>query len=102
MPVRRRKRHVEVQYRPPMPAKLRNYFPGDWGAPSWEGAGSDWEAAHQAAYRRWQQAVGEWRTEHKHMPVDPASAPQGDELWCGEFDEHDCGGAECLPRRDGA
>lgn len=34
MPVRRKKRAAPPkQFRPPMPAKLRNYFPGDWGRP---------------------------------------------------------------------
>lgn len=98
MPVRRRQKRVEVQYRPPMPAELLMYRAGEWGAPPWNGTGSEWEAGHQAAYQRWLQAAAEWRNEHKHMLLDPSTVPPAEEPFCGEFDEHECSGADC-PRR---
>lgn len=98
MPVRRKKRATPMRFRPPLPTELGVYNPGDWGAPPPEGTGVDWEAGHRAAYARFKQACQDWFEAHKHVQVDPSTAPPSDVPWCGEFDEHDCLGADC-PRR---
>lgn len=98
MPVRPRKRTAPVSYRPPMPAELRMYHPGDWDAPRPDGSGTEWGAGHRAAYARFQRAALDWRNEFGHLPVDPSTVPKGDVPWCGEVADHDCGGADC-PRR---
>lgn len=74
------------------------YDGADWGAPAADGYGPQWEAAHQAAYLRFLQAVADWRSEFWHLPVDPASVPSGDAAFCGELAPHECCGAECPAR----
>jgi hypothetical protein len=76
-----------------MPYALAVYSAEDWLRP---GDDPDDEQAAQAAYIRHVEARDLWSADYAHMvvPDDPVL----DEPWCGEFDEHDCGGADC-PRR---
>lgn len=67
------------------------YCGADWGAPPDDGSGEEWAAGHHTAYARYQRARADWFDEYGHMPVDPSTIP-GDEPWCGDFDDHDCGG----------
>lgn len=105
---RRRPPAVEpLRVRPPMPAELVVFDPAVWGAqlvmPEQGAPSAAWAAwadeTHAAAGRQ-AAARQAWVAEHKHLPV-PADVAVADEVWCGEFEEHDCGGADC-PRRLGS
>ncbi|SIA00069.1 Uncharacterised protein [Mycobacteroides abscessus subsp. abscessus] len=98
MAFRRVRRAGPTRFRPPMPPELVVYNGADWGAPPWDGSGPEWEAGHRAAYGRYQQAGRDWFDEHGHLPIDPAAFTTADQPWCGEFDEHDCLGADCSRR----
>lgn len=98
MPVRRRVPTAPREFRPPMPPALRSFNGADWGAPPRDGDGRGWEVAYRNAYARWQAACDEWWNQFGHLPADPSSTPRGDEPFCGEFNEHECGGAQCRRR----
>lgn len=89
----KRKTAQPVVYRSPLPPELVVYDGARWGAPSRDGRGGAWEAGHQAAYMRYQEACRLWSAEFGHLPVDPSTAPV-DEPFCGAFD-HACGGRGC-------
>jgi hypothetical protein len=93
MPVRRRTRTAAQHFRPPLPPELAVYEGANWGAPSLDGGGNAWEAAHRAAYMRFEEAFRRWFTEFGHLAVDPSASP-ADEPFCGAFD-HACGGRGC-------
>lgn len=98
MPVRRKKRPAPPpQYRPPLPPELGVYQGAAWGAPPLDGDATAWEAGHRAAYARFEQACRTWCDQYAHLPVSPSAAPD-DEVWCGDFDDHECGGADCWRR----
>ena len=70
MAFRKRKATRSVHYRPPLPPELAVYAGARWGAPSLDGSGNAWEAAHRAAYMRYEEAVRRWFTEFGHLAVD--------------------------------
>lgn len=95
---RRKRQAAEAQqFRPPFPPELGVYDGADWGAPAVDGDRSAWEAEHRAAHARFQHAGRVWFDEHGHLPVDPLTVP-GDEPFCGDFNEHDCRGEDCMRR----
>lgn len=99
MPVRPRKAVVSVVYRPDIPRELTVYRPGAWIEQPLAQAGSDaWERQLRSAYQRWLAAGRAWWAEHGHKP-SAARSPLGDVPFCGDTDEHECGGADCVRRR---